>query len=138
MQPRKLCEAQSADSFCAALRKPFWRCVSSWSLHQTHGESLLQERGEVCGVEGQGLGALWMEEGLLIRHKKKDFWLSQEEDTRDLGFNRPRPLEQVECLQGDQQQAVEGASRLAAGVRIGKDIFSKQMGNKKSDSKIGV
>ena len=27
MQPRKLCEAQSADSFCAALRKPFWKHV---------------------------------------------------------------------------------------------------------------
>ena len=67
MQPRKLCEAQSADSFCAALRKPSWRHVWSWNLHQTHGESLLQERGEVCGVEGQGLGALWMEEGLLQR-----------------------------------------------------------------------
>ena len=51
---------------------------------------------------------------------------------------RPRPLEQVECQQGDKQQAVEGASRLAASVRIGKDIFNKQMGNKKSDSKIGV
>ena len=52
--------------------------------------------------------------------------------------DRPRPLEQVECQQGDKQQAVEGASRLAASVRIGKDIFNKQMGNKKSDSKTGV
>ena len=68
MQPRKLCEAQSADSFCAASRKPFWRHVWSWGLHQTHGESILQERGEVWDVvEGQGLGALWMEEGLLQR-----------------------------------------------------------------------
>ena len=50
----------------------------------------------------------------------------------------PRPLEQVECQQGDKQQAVEGTSRLAASVRIGKDIFNKQMGNKKSDSKTGV
>ena len=67
MQPRKLCVAPSAESFCASLRKPSWRHVWSWSLHQTHGESSLQERGEVWGVQGQGLGALGMEEGLLQR-----------------------------------------------------------------------
>ena len=66
-QPWLLGEVLSADSFYAAWRKPFWRHVWSWSLHQTHGESILQERGEVWGVEGQGLGALGMEEGLLQR-----------------------------------------------------------------------
>ena len=56
-QPRQLCVALNADSFCAALKKlSFGKEV----LHQTFGVSILLERG---GTEEPELGKL--EEGSL-------------------------------------------------------------------------
>ena len=68
-QPRLLGEAQSAESFCAALRKPsFWESGMSWSLHQTFDRSNLWERGVVWGTAEEGLGAHGTEEGPLQSH----------------------------------------------------------------------
>ena len=68
-QPRLLGEAQTAESFCAALRNlSFGESGMSWSLHQTFGRSNLSERGVVWGTEEEGLGAHGTEEGPLQRH----------------------------------------------------------------------
>ena len=67
MQLRQLCEALSACSFCAAVKR-----VSSgqqvWRLgHQTFGERSLWERGGVWYAGEQELGTQGMEEGTLQR-----------------------------------------------------------------------
>ena len=68
-QPRLLGEAQTAESFCAALRNlSFGESGMSLSLHQTFGRSNHWERGVVWGTEEEGLGAHGTEEGPLQRH----------------------------------------------------------------------
>ena len=62
MQPKQLCVAPSANSFCAALKKlSFGQLVLFWDLW----ESSLQERGGVLGADEQELGMHGREEGPL-------------------------------------------------------------------------